>query len=46
VHPETKEGLFEEGVLAESGFSFEAMAAVGAYEQASRQGHRIAADGL
>jgi hypothetical protein len=41
VHPETVEGLFEESVLAESGFSYEARAAVGASEQASRQRHRI-----
>jgi hypothetical protein len=42
VHTEAVEGLLEEGVLAESGFSFEARAAVGAGEQASRQRHRVA----
>ena len=41
MHPEAVEGLLEEGVLAESGFSFEAMAAVGAGEQTRRQGHRV-----
>jgi hypothetical protein len=41
VHPEAVEGLPEEGVLAESGFSSEAPAAVGAGEQARRQGHRV-----
>jgi hypothetical protein len=42
VHTETVEGLLEEDVLTESGFSFEARAAVGASEGARRQGHRIA----
>jgi hypothetical protein len=41
VHTEAIEGLLEEDVLAESGFSFEARAAVGAGEQACRQGHRV-----
>jgi hypothetical protein len=41
MHPEAVEGLLEEGVLAEGGFSFEARAAVGAGKQASRQGQRV-----
>jgi len=41
VHTEAVEGLLEENVLAKSGFSFEARAAVGAGEQARRQGHRV-----
>ena len=41
LHPEAVEGLLEKRVLAESGFSFEAMAAVGAGEQTRRQGHRV-----
>ncbi len=41
VHPEAVEGLLEEDVLAESGFSFEARAAVGAGEQTRRQGKRV-----
>ena len=42
MHPEAVEGLFEEGVLAESGFAAEARAAVGSGEQACRQGQRVA----
>jgi hypothetical protein len=42
VHPKAVEGLPEERVLAEGGFSFEALAAIGSGEQASRQGHRVA----
>jgi hypothetical protein len=42
VHPEAVEGLLEEGVLAESGLSFEARAAMGSGEQAHWQGHRVA----
>jgi hypothetical protein len=42
VHPEAVEGLLQEGVLAEGGLPPEAFAAVGAGEQASRQGHRVA----
>ena len=42
VHPEAVEGLLEEGILAESGFPFEARAAIGSGEQAHRQGHRVA----
>jgi hypothetical protein len=42
VHPEAVEGLLEQRVLAESGLSFEARAAVSASEQAHRQGHRVA----
>ena len=43
VHPEAVEGLLEEGVLAESRFfSTEAFTPVGASEEASRQGHRVA----
>jgi hypothetical protein len=41
VYPEAVEGLFEQGIFAESGFSFEAAAAVGAGEQACWQGHRV-----
>ena len=42
MHPETVEGLSEQRVLAKGRFSLEARAAVGAGEQASRQGHRVA----
>ena len=42
VHAETVEGLFEESILAESGFSLEARATVGSGEQASWQRHRVA----
>jgi hypothetical protein len=42
VHPKAVESLLEEGVLAESSFPFEALAAMGSGEQASRQGHRVA----
>jgi hypothetical protein len=41
MHPETVEGLLEEGVLAESGLSSKATAAVGASEQARWQGHGV-----
>jgi hypothetical protein len=41
VHPEAVEGLLEEGVLAESGLSLKTRAAVGAGEQACRQGKRV-----
>jgi hypothetical protein len=41
VYPKAVEGLFEEGVLAEGGFSFETLAAVGSGEQARRQGERV-----
>lgn len=42
VRPKAVEGPLEEGVLAESGLPFEALAAMGSGEQASRQGHRVA----
>jgi hypothetical protein len=42
MHPEAVEGLPEESVLTESGFSPEARAAVGTSEQASRQGQGVA----
>lgn len=42
MHPKAVEGLLEEDILAESGFSFEAMAAVGASKAASRHRHRVA----
>jgi hypothetical protein len=42
VHPKAVEGLLEEGVLAESGLPFEALAAMGSGEQASWQGQRVA----
>ena len=41
MHPEAVEGLLEEGVLTESGFSLEAAAAIGAGEQACRQRHGV-----
>jgi hypothetical protein len=41
MHPEAVEGLLEEGVLTESGFSLEAAAAIGTGEQARRQRHRV-----
>jgi hypothetical protein len=41
VHPEAIEGLFEEGVLAESGLSFKTPTAVGTSEQAHRQRQRV-----
>jgi hypothetical protein len=41
VHPETVEGLSKQRVLAKGRFSLETRAAVGAGEQASRQGHRV-----
>ena len=41
MHPEAVEGLLEEGVLAEGGFSLEAAAAVGAGKQARRQRHGV-----
>jgi hypothetical protein len=41
MHPEAVEGLPEKGILAVSGFSSETPAAVGASEQARRQGHRV-----
>src|SRR5829696_8859822 len=41
VHPETVEGLFEEGVFAEGGLSLEALAAVGSGEQTSWQGEGV-----
>ena len=42
VHPKAVEGLLEEGVLAESGLPFEALAAIGSGEGACWQGHRVA----
>ena len=44
VHSEAVEGLFEEGVLAESSLPFEARAAMGSGEQTrcSEAGHRVA----
>ena len=41
MHPEAVEGLLEEGVLAEGGFSLEAATAVGASKQARRQRHGV-----
>ena len=38
MHPEAVEGLLEEGVLAEGGFSLEAATAVGAGKQARCKG--------
>src|SRR5215211_75327 len=42
VYSEALKGLFEQGVLTESGLSLKAPAAVGSGEQARRQGHRVA----
>ena len=41
MHPETVEGLLEERILAESGFSTEALTPVGTSEQTRRKRHRI-----
>src|SRR5215217_3632800 len=41
MHPEAVEGLLEEGVLAEGGFSLEAATAVGAGKQACWQRHGV-----
>ena len=41
MHPKAVEGLLEEGVFTESGFSLEAAAAIGAREQARRQRHGV-----
>src|SRR5215207_3049619 len=41
VHPEAVEGLPEQRILTEVRLSLEALAAVGASEEARRQGHRI-----
>jgi hypothetical protein len=41
VHPKAVEGLFEEGVFAESSLSFKTPAAVSTSEQAHRQGQRV-----
>src|SRR5215216_6410557 len=38
MHPKAVEGLLEQGVLAEGGFSLEAATAVGAGKQARRKG--------
>ena len=42
VYSKAVEGLSEQRILAESGFSFEALAAVGSGEQTRRQGQRVA----
>jgi hypothetical protein len=41
MHPEAVEGLLEQGVLAEGGFSLEAATAVGTSKQARRQRHGV-----